>query len=230
MRSKLRNSGAALLLALLAAGAALANALGPEQVVHATADALAEQLKGKREQYAANRKELYSLVDRILLPNFDTRYAGRLVLGKHWRTSSDAQRNRFIDTFYNFLLRSYAKAVLEFDQNNVRILPLRQEPKDGRAVVHTEMRLDDGTSVPVDYSMHLTDAGWKAYDVRIEGISYVQNYRNQFNAEIAAKGVDAVIKRLESETAAIDAGKEPEKPGSKPTAVEVNGGTGGTAQ
>jgi phospholipid transport system substrate-binding protein len=62
--------------------------------------------------------------------------------------------------------------------------------------------------------MRLGDAGWKAYDVRIEGISYVQNYRNQFNAEIAAKGIDAVIARLEGETAAIDAGKEPDKPGS----------------
>lgn len=201
---------------LCAATAALATVQTPQQVVEATANNLAKELDGRREQYAADKKQLYGLVDTILLPNFDTRYAGRLVLGKHWRSASETQRSKFIDVFYSFLLRSYAKAVLEFDQKNVRIFPPRQEPKDNRTVVHTEMRLDDGTTVPVDYSMRLTDAGWKAYDVRIEGISYVQNYRNQFNAEIAAKGIDAVIARLEQETAAIDAGKEPEKPGAAP--------------
>jgi phospholipid transport system substrate-binding protein len=218
MRSKLRSSLAAAWL-LVAAVSALAAASTPEQIIQATADDLAAQLKGKREVYAANRKDLYALVDRVLLPNFDTDYAGRLVLGKHWRTASEAQRSRFIDVFYNFLLRSYAKAVLEFDQDKVRIFPPRDAPKDGRTVVRTEMKLDDGTTVPVDYSMRLKGDLWKAYDVRIEGISYVQNYRNQFNAEIAAKGIDAVITRLEGETAAIDAGKEPEKPGSRPAAT-----------
>jgi phospholipid transport system substrate-binding protein len=217
MRRLLRSSLAAALL-LIAAGAAMAGVAGPEQVIQGAADNLSAQLKGKREIYQANRKELYALVDAVLLPNFDTTYAGRLVLGKHWRTSSEAQRTRFIEAFYNFLLRSYAKAVLEFDQDRVRIFPPRQAPKDGRTVVRTEMKLDDGTTVPVDYSMRLKDDGWKAYDVRIEGISYVQNYRNQFNAEIAANGIEAVIARLESETAAIDGGKEPEKPGARSNA------------
>ena len=214
MRRPLRSSLAAAVL-LIATSAAIADVAGPEQVIQGAADNLSAQLKGKREIYQANRKELYALVDSVLLPNFDTNYAGRLVLGKHWRTSSEAQRNRFIDVFYNFLLRSYAKAILEFDQDKVRIFPPREAPKDGRTVVRTEMKLDDGTIVPVDYSMRLKDDGWKAYDVRIEGISYVQNYRNQFNAEIAANGIDAVIARLESETAAIDGGKEPEKPGAQ---------------
>jgi phospholipid transport system substrate-binding protein len=223
--SKLRTSWGAALLTLAGVLAVQASTQSPEQVVQATADSLAAQLKGQRDRYAANRKELYGLVDRVLLPNFDTRYAGQLVLGKHWKTANESQRTRFIDAFYNFLLRSYAKSVLEFDQKNVRIFPPRGEPKNGRTVIHTEMKLDNGTTVPVDYSMRQTDAGWKAYDVRIEGISYVQNYRNQFNAEIAAKGVDAVIARLEGETAAIDAGKEPETPGDDKPAS----GKGGSA-
>lgn len=218
MRRTLSSSLAAALL-LIATGAAIAAAIAPEQVIQSTAETLSAQLKGKREHYQANRRELYALVDRVLLPNFDTTYAGQLVLGKHWRNSTEVQRNRFIEAFYNFLLRSYAKAVLEFDQDKVRIFPPREAPKDGRTIVRTEMKLDDGTTVPVDYSMRLKDDGWKAYDVRIEGISYVQNYRNQFNAEIAAKGIDAVIARLESETAAIDAGKEPDKPGSRPASA-----------
>ncbi len=184
-----------------------------QQVVEGAVTKIARQLDGRRDQLAADRKELYTLIDRELLPDFDTDYAGRLVLGKAWRDASPAQRKRFVDAFYNFLLRSYASAVLKFDQKNFKILPQRTPPSDGRTVVDTEMRMPDGNTVPVSYSMHETPAGWKAYDVRIEGISYVQNYRNQFNAEVAARGLDAVIERLERDTADIDAGKrDPDKP------------------
>ena len=174
----------------------------PNQVIEATANAMADGLDGRRAYFEEHPEELYQLINDVLLPNFDARYAGYLVLGKHWRTASEEQRSRFIDAFYNFLLRSYAKAVLEFDQKKISILPPRGELGEKRAVVKTEMRLDDGSEIPVNYSMRNTDNGWKAYDVRIEGISYVQNYRNQFNAEISAKGIDSVIVRLESETAA----------------------------
>lgn len=195
--------------------AATALAAGPSahEVVETTVSRMAAQLDGRRDELSANKKELYSLIDRELLPQFDTDYAGRLVLGKSWRTATPAQRERFVDAFYNFLLRSYATAILKFEQDKVRILPARKAPQDGRTVVETEMRMADGSVVPVNYAMHSTPAGWKAYDVRIEGISYVQNYRNQFNAEVAARGLDALISRLEKDTADIDAGRrEPDKP------------------
>ena len=191
-----------LLVFVLVAGRAWGAAnLTPNQVIEETANAMASELDGRREYFEQHPEELYALINNVLLPNFDTRYAGYLVLGKHWRTASDEQRSRFIDAFYNFLLRSYANAVLEFDQKRINILPPRGELGEKRAVVKTEVRLDDGSEVPVNYSMRNTDNGWKAYDVRIEGISYVQNYRNQFNAEISANGIDSVIARLENETA-----------------------------
>lgn len=176
----------------------------PNQVIEETATAMASRLQGRKEYLSSHPEELYALIDEILLPNFDTRYSGYLVLGKHWRTASEEQRSRFIDTFYDFLLRSYANGILEFDQDNIKVLPARGEAPEKRTVVKTEMRLDDGTEIPVNYSMRETAAGWKAYDVRIEGVSYVQNYRNQFNAEISANGLDAVIARLEQETAALE--------------------------
>jgi phospholipid transport system substrate-binding protein len=191
--------------------------LTAHQVVEGTVTRMASQLDGRREELSKNKKELYALIDRELLPQFDTDYAGRLVLGKSWRTATPAQRKRFVDAFYNFLLRSYATAILKFEQDKVRVLPARKPPQDGRTVVETEMRMPDGSLVPVNYAMHTTPAGWKAYDVRIEGISYVQNYRNQFNAEVAAGGLDALITRLERDTADIDAGrKEPDKPAAGP--------------
>ena len=176
------------LLFLLLAGAAQGAEPTAQQVVEQTVNSIAAQLDGRRQELTANRKELYALIDHELLPKFDTDYAGRLVLGKSWRNATPEQRKRFVDAFYNFLLRSYATAILKFDQDKIRILAARKPSEDGRTVVETEMRMPDGSVVPVNYAMHSTPEGWKAYDVRIEGISYVQNYRNQFNAEVAAQG------------------------------------------
>jgi len=184
-----------------------------QQVVEMTVNGISQQIEARRAELTANKRDLYALIDRELLPKFDTDYAGRLVLGKSWRNATPEQRKRFVDVFYNFLLRSYSTAILKFEQDKVRIFPARVPPKDGKTVVETEMRMADGSAVPVNYAMHTTPDGWKAYDVRIEGVSYVQNYRNQFNAEVAAKGLDALIARLERDTADIDAGrKEPDKP------------------
>lgn len=186
-----------------AAVTAAADTRAPDQIVRETADTLSSRIEGRQKQLEANPAELYKLVDEVFLPVFDTDYAGRLVLGKHWRTATAAQRQEFIDTFYDFLLRSYARYVLRFERDRVRILPAAGAPDPKRAVVKTEMQLDDGTKLPVHYSLHQTPGGWRAFDVRIEGISYVQNYRNQFNAEIAAKGLDAVIARLKKDTAKV---------------------------
>lgn len=193
-----------LIAGLAMAGTGAPDARTPEQVVRETADALASQVDGRQEQLAANPTELYKLVGNTFLPVFDTDYSGRLVLGKHWRDASPAQRQQFIDAFYDFLLRSYARYVLRFEKDKVQILPGPGGPPDPqRAVVKTEMQLADGTKLPVHYSLHQTGNGWRAFDVRIEGISYVQNYRNQFSAEIGAKGIDAVIARLKTDAARV---------------------------
>lgn len=182
----------------------------PDQVVTETAETLAKHIEGKQAWLAAHPADLYKLVDQVFLPVFDTEYAGRLVLGKNWRTATPEQRKKFIDTFYDFLLHSYARHVLRFERDKVRILPASSAVPDPRnTVVKSTMQLEDGTTLPVSYSLHQTKDGWRAFDVRIEGISYVQNYRNQFNAEISAKGIDAVIARLEADAAKLDPGPGP---------------------
>ena len=193
-----------LFTAFAAAQSGAADQRTPDQVVQETADTLSRLIAGRQQHLADNPSELYKLVGDVFLPVFDTDYAGRLVLGKHWRTATPVQRQQFIDAFYDFLLRSYSRYVLRFEKDKVRILPGPGGPPDPkRAVVKTEMQLADGTKLPVHYSLHQVSAGWRAFDVRIEGISYVQNYRNQFNAEIGAKGIDAVIARLKADTARL---------------------------
>jgi phospholipid transport system substrate-binding protein len=190
----------------------------PQQVVTETAETLAKHIEGQQAHLAANPADLYKLVDEVFLPVFDTDYAGRLVLGKHWRTATPVQRQKFIDTFYDFLLRSYARYVLRFERDKVKILSgTGTAPDPKNTVVKSIMQLDDGTTLPVNYSLRQTKDGWRAFDVRIEGISYVQNYRNQFNAEISAKGMDAVIARLQADAAklgtSIESVAKPAAPG-----------------
>ena len=176
-----------------------AEALTPRVVVELRGSWLQAKLQGRQEYYADNLDQLYDVINDNLLPYFDVRLAGRMVLGKHWRSATADQRDRFIDVFYTFLVRTYAKGMLEFDQYGLTIFADQKPSSEDRAVVKTEWQLDDGTRVPVNYSLRKSSKGWKVYDVRIDGVSYVRNYRSQFNAEISVRGIDAVIVRLEND-------------------------------
>ena len=184
------------IIALISCGAM---AESPNDVVRVAADALAVALDGRKDELAGDRDALYAMVDDILLPIFDRRYAAQLVLGKHWRNASDDERADFVNAFYGSLLRKYGDGVLEFDQDSLEILPFRGDDTKPRATVKTIVRLDNGTKAPVNYGVVKRDSGWMMFDVTIEGISYVRNFRTELNAEIQAKGLRAVIDRLNGE-------------------------------
>ena len=173
-----------------------AMAESPNDVVQAAADALEVALEGRKDELAKDRDALYAMVDDILLPIFDRRYAAQLVLGKHWRNASDDERGDFVDAFYGSLVRKYSDGVIEFNQDSLEILPFRGDDTKPRATVKTIVRLDNGTKVPVNYGVVKRESGWMMFDVTIEGISYVRNFRTELNAEIQNKGLRAVINRL----------------------------------
>jgi len=193
-----------LFILLLACAAPSVFAQDPNEVIQSAADELASDLTGRREELATNKSELYALIDKLLLPRFDRRYAAQLVLGRHWRDATAEQRDRFIAAFYGSLLRRYADGVLEYDPGRVKILPFRGDLGAERTTVRTMVTLDDGTEVPVDYGMVKRDSGWMMFDVTIEGISYVRNFRTELNSEIQATSLEAVIARLESEEKASE--------------------------
>lgn len=187
------------LLGVLLSLPGVARTEDPTAVIDSAVDELAGALEGRKIELKENRGELYELIDGILLPRFDRRYAAQLVLGRYWRSASEEQQQRFIKAFYQALLERYADGVLEFDQQRITVLPYRGDPEERRTTVRTEVELDDGTEVPVNYGLVRREDGWKVYDVTVEGISYVRNFRTELNAEIAEKGVEAVIRRLERE-------------------------------
>jgi phospholipid transport system substrate-binding protein len=194
-----------LIAAVLLCGAALAaeNAaeLGPNELVTKVAQEALKDLDANRAEYKKNPGRVRELVDENMLPHFDTRYAAQLVLARHWRTATPEQRERFVEAFYQSLLQNYGEALLEFTPDRLKILPFQGDLNSKAVTVRTEVRRDNGTRVPVNYSLRKTPNGWKAYDVQIEGISYVKSFRTDFGSEIQQKGLDAVIGRLESQIA-----------------------------
>jgi phospholipid transport system substrate-binding protein len=177
----------------------------PQDLIEVAATKMLKALDADREIVKRDPARVRKLVDEILLPSFDTDYSARLVLGKHWRDATPAQRQRFIEAFYQSLLRNYGSALADFTADRMTLLPFRGDLASGQATVRTEVKRSDGTRVPVNYTMRATPTGWKAWDVTIEGISYVRNLRNDIGAEVDQRGLDAVIERLEKESPRGDA-------------------------
>jgi phospholipid transport system substrate-binding protein len=172
----------------------------PDQVVQGIADDLGKAIDGHQAELKNDREKLIKLIDGILLPHFDIDYASILVLGQSARTATPEQRARFAKAFYNSIAHRYAEGLLNYTRGRVRVLPSKGDMNDKRTIVRTEVVLDDGKTLPVDYAFRKTQDGtWKAYDVIIEGISYITNYRTQVGAEIAKSGLDALITRLETQ-------------------------------
>jgi phospholipid transport system substrate-binding protein len=171
----------------------------PQELMEKVSQDVLRDLDANRAVYAKDPAQLRGLVDKHLLPHFDTEFAARRVLGKHWTTATPEQRKRFIDAFVGSLMGDYGDAILEFTADRLKILPFRGDPAATSATVRTLVKRSGGTEVPVNYTLRATPQGWKAWDVTIEGISYVKNFQNDFGTEINEKGLDHLIERLEAQ-------------------------------
>ena len=173
----------------------------PGLLIDSVAHAMLSELDAHRAEFRQDPARVDAQVDRILLPYFDTDYAARLVLARHWTTANPEQRRRFVAAFYHSLLSNYGAALVDFTGDRLKVLPFTGDAAATSATIRTQVRKSDGTTVAVNYSLHRTAAGWRAWDVVIEGISYVKSFRDDFNAQIEQQGVDALIDRLEKQGA-----------------------------
>lgn len=172
----------------------------PVQVVQSIADQLAAAIDGHRAELKADKEKLIGVIDQIFLPHFDIDYASILVLGIHAREATPEQRDQFAKAFYNSITHRYAEGLLSYTNGAVKVLPFAGDLNAKRSVVRTQVATGDGKTVSVDFVFRKTASGeWKAYDVVIEGISYITNYRNQVDAEIRKVGLDQLIKNLQTQ-------------------------------
>ena len=152
-----------------------------------------------KERLGENRAELSIIIDETLSPYFQKKYAGRLVLDKFWASANQNQRKRFTEGLYQSLIRSYGISMLNFDVSKISVKPIVPNFQELKKIT-VESDVDyKGEIIPMNFSFGKFKEGWRFYDVRIEGVSYIKNYRNQFKAEIKANGLDSVILRLESQ-------------------------------
>ena len=175
------------------------NELKPFEMIRSSIDSMTLGLgdDDNRKRLDSEREELYLIIDKTLSPYFQKRYAVRLVLNQHWKSASANQRERFTEGLYQSLVRSYALTLLNFDVSQIRVLNnVIITPETKKLTVKSEV-MYQGELIPMNFSFGKFKEGWRFYDVKIEGVSYIKNYRNQFNAEINANGLDAVIQRLE---------------------------------
>lgn len=171
-------------------------AMGPDELVKKTAEEVLEIVKQDKDIQAGDQQKIFALAEEKILPNFNFERVNRLVLGKNWTKASPEQKEAFQKEFRSLLLRTYAMALSKYKNQTIEYKPLRAQPGDTDVTVKTQILQPGGPAIPVDYSLGKTPDNWKVYDIVIEGVSLVTNYRGQFSSEIKQNGLDALIKKL----------------------------------
>ncbi len=192
-----------LLLAALPV-AARASSDSALQVVHETTERMLSVLKEEKQVIEQNPERIYELVNRIILPHFDFSRMSRWVLGKYWRGATDAQRERFIAEFRTLLVRTYATALLEYSDQKVEYQPVREATDATDVTVRTAVKQPGGFPIPINYSMFFEGGEWKVYDVTIDGVSLVANYRSAFTSQIQRGGLEQLIGLLAQRNAGVN--------------------------
>jgi len=171
----------------------------PVSLVEDTAGKMFAAVAANQEAYSADPNLVVELVHKDLIPVLDIEYSARLILGRAGRGLDDAKISEFATCMSNLLIKRYSRALLEFSSKiKLNVLPQRGDLDEKLTRVRTRVTLPSGREAPVDYAFHKTGDGWKAFDVIVEGISYVTTYRNQIMPEVQDNGIDSVIERLNS--------------------------------
>jgi phospholipid transport system substrate-binding protein len=170
--------------------------IGPQQLIKQTTDLVLGEIKLNSEEYRANPDKLFELVDRVVLPHFNFVAMTNLALYRHRKEFNDEQKARIVSEFKTLLIRTYGKALLEYSNQEVNHLDMLGSVEKGKVKVKTEVNQAGGVAIPLDYSLRRGKQGWQVYDIQVDGISLVTNYRSSFSREINKNGVEGLIKLL----------------------------------
>ena len=140
--------------------------------------------------------ELNEHVQRKILPLFHFRRMAQMAVGPAWRDATPDQRNALTAEFKTLLVRTYATALREFRDHMIEFKPLKAAPGAQEAIVQSVVKQGDAAPVPIDYYMEKTPAGWKVYEINIDGMNLIENYRPTFAARVRDLGFDGLIKAL----------------------------------
>lgn len=172
--------------------------VAPEDLVRKTADEILTEIKAHRDVYAKDYDKLYKMADEKVLLHFDFRRMSQWVLGRFWREATAEQRERFTSEFRDLLVGTYSQALLNYNDQKIVYLPVQRKPGDTDVTVKTEVKQSGGQpNIPIQYSFYKNKEGaWKVYDITIEGVSLVTNYRSVYATKIREKGMDTLIAEI----------------------------------
>jgi len=178
--------------------------VAPDALVKKVTEDTLAIVRSDQDIRAGNRKKTIDLVETQILPYFDFTRMTRLAMGKNWRQADSQQQQTLVNEFRTLLVNTYASAFTDYKDQTVDIKPLRIESGDTDVVVRTVINQQNGQPpVAIDYNMEKIDNGWKVYDFTVEGVRWVQNYRNTFNNEVQNGGVDGLIKTLQDKNKSL---------------------------
>ncbi|MGB8337284.1 MAG: ABC transporter substrate-binding protein [Burkholderiales bacterium] len=195
------------LLAVMTLTATVAFAeTAPDELVMTTAQEVMQIIKADKS-VTADKNKLYQLVDAKVLPHFDFNRMTQLAMGRNWKNASDNQKQTLIKEFRQLLVRTYSTSLSQYKNQTIDYKPAKVTAADTEVTVKTLVNQPGGQPVPIDYSMQKTDSNWKVFDVTVEGVSLVTNYRGEFNEQIRNGGVDGLVKTLADKNRASESGK-----------------------
>jgi len=192
-----------LLLALLAGfnSTVFAADTPPDVLARTTTQEVLTILKEDKDIQGGNLKKVHQLIEAKILPIFDFNRMTQLVIGKNWPRATAKQKQDLVTEFRNLMVRTYSNSLMAFNNQTVDFKPLNMSPGDTDVTVRSDIRQPGGQPITIDYSMYQTAFGWKVYDVVIDGVSLVTNYRASFASTVRQKGIDGLIKTLAEQSA-----------------------------
>lgn len=179
----------------------------PDALVRKNVNDILAALKSDKDIAAGDLKKVEKLAEEKILPFFNFSRMTQLAVGRNWRDASDAQKKSLVEEFRTLLVRTYSTSISQFRNQTIEVKPAKVAPADNDVVIKTLIIQPGGQPIPIDYSLEKSADSWKAFDVLIDGVSLVTNYRSSFNAEIQKNGIDGLIKSL-SERNAKNAAKK----------------------
>jgi len=175
-----------------------AQELGPEELVKKITEDVLAAVKSDKQLAAGDRRKALKLAEEKILPHVDFEEATRLAVGRAWSQAKPEQKKKLTDEFRRMLVRTYSSAIGTYEGQTMKVLPVRMKAGDTDVTVRNHYIRPGGKPVQLDYAMRKTDAGWKIYDIVVEGVSLVLTYRSEFDAVVKQEGIDGLIKRLAS--------------------------------
>ena len=173
----------------------------PDELIKTTANEVTEIIKKDKDIQAGNKAKIKELVEAKVLPHFDFTRMTRLAVGRYWSQATPAQQQDLTNEFRSLLVRTYSASLTSYRDQRIEYKPLKLNPSDTEAVVKTVVQQSSGQGIPIDYSVEKTPTGWKAYDISVDGVSLVVNYRSSFAQQIQQGGIDQLIKTLQAKNA-----------------------------